>query len=85
MSYEITYARSALKSLRKLDRAAAHRILRAIDALAQDTRPQGCLQISGGDGELRIRVGDFRVVYDVQDEELIVLVLRFGHRREVYR
>ncbi|MFV0405646.1 MAG: type II toxin-antitoxin system RelE family toxin [Propioniciclava sp.] len=85
MSYEITYARSVLKSLRKLDRTVAQRILRAVDALAQDPRPQGCLQLSGGDGELRIRVGDYRVVYDVRDEELIVLVLRLAHRREVYR
>ncbi len=85
MSYEITYARSALKSLRKLDRTAAQRILKVIDALAYDPRPQGSLQLSGGDGELRIRVGDYRVVYDVRDEELIVLVLRLGHRREVYR
>ncbi len=41
--------------------------------------------MKGGDGELRIRVGDYRVVYDVRDEELVVLVLRLGHRREIYR
>lgn len=85
MAYEITYARSALKALRKLDREIARRILHAIDALAHDTRPAGCLQLSGGDGELRIRVGDYRIVYEVIDSELVVLVLRLGHRREVYR
>ena len=85
MSFEITYARSALKVLRKLDSETARRILRAIDALANDPRPAGCLQLSGGEGELRIRVGDYRVVYDVVDSELVVLVLRLGHRREVYR
>lgn len=85
MSYEITYARSALKELRKLDRQIARRVLRAIDALADEPRPLGCLQLSGGEGELRIRVGDYRIVYDIHDDELVVLVLRLGHRREVYR
>lgn len=85
MSYEITYARSALKALRKLDGENARRILHAIDALADDPRPPGCLQLSGGDGELRIRVGDYRIVYDVVDSELVILVLRLGHRQEFYR
>lgn len=82
MRYEITYAQSALKSLRKLDRGIAQRILRAIDALAHDPRPHGCIQLKGGDGEMRIRVGDYRIV---DDGELVILVLRIGHRREVYR
>ncbi|MPV50692.1 type II toxin-antitoxin system mRNA interferase toxin, RelE/StbE family [Pseudactinotalea sp. HY160] len=82
---QITYARSALKSLRRVDGEVARRILRAIDALADEPRPPGCLQLRGGNGELRIRVGDYRVVYDVIDEEVVVLVLRLGHRREVYR
>lgn len=85
MQYEITYAQSALKSLRKLDRGAAQRIVRVIDALAHEPRPHGCKQLKGGDGEMRIRVGDYRVVYDVADDEVVILVLRIGHRREVYR
>lgn len=85
MSYEITYARSALKELRKLDRQIARRVLRAIDALADEPRPLGCLQLTGGEGGLRIRVGDYRIVYDIHDDELVVLVLHLGHRREVYR
>nr|WP_253901586.1 type II toxin-antitoxin system RelE/ParE family toxin [Arthrobacter sp. PAMC 25486] len=48
-------------------------------------RAPGSLQLSGGDGELRIRVGDYRIVYDVVDSELVILVLRLRHRREVYR
>lgn len=85
MPYEITYAQSALKSLRKLDRGIARRILMAIDALAHDPRPAGCKQLKGGGGEMRIRVGDYRVVYDVDDGEIVILVLAVGHRREVYR
>lgn len=84
MQYEITYAQSALKSLRKLDRSVARRVLTAIDALARNPRPPGCLQLKGGSGEMRIRVGDYRIVYDVNDGEVVVLVLAVGHRREIY-
>ena len=85
MSYTISYVPSAAKAIRKLDRPTARRLLVAIGALANDPRPPGCIQLKGGDGELRIRIGDYRVVYDVQDDQLVVLVLRVGHRREVYR
>ena len=85
MRYEIAYAQSALKSLRRLDRAIARRILQAVDLLAEDPRPPGCKQLKGGAGEMRIRIGDYRVIYDVVDEELVILVLRVAHRREVYR
>ena len=85
MRYQITYAQSALKSLRKLDRGVARRILQAIDDLSSDPRPAGCIQLKGGSGEMRIRVGDYRVIYDVIDDDIVVLVLAVGHRREVYR
>ncbi|SJM61036.1 type II toxin-antitoxin system RelE/ParE family toxin [Gulosibacter sp. 10] len=85
MQYEIRYARSALKTLRRLDREPARRILRAIDALSQDPRPQDCQRLKGGAGEMRIRVGDHRVIYEVIDAEVVILVLSVGHRREVYR
>lgn len=85
MQYEITYAQSALKALRKLDRETARRILTATDALASDPRPPGCKQLRGGSGEMRIRVGDYRVIYDVNDGEVVILVLAIGHRREIYR
>jgi len=85
VQYEITYTRSALKTLRKLDREIARRALRAIDALAQDPRPPGCRQLKGGAGEIRIRIGDYRVIYEVHDAEVVILVLHIGHRREVYR
>lgn len=85
MSYAISYVPSAAKAIRKLDKSVASRLLEAIDGLATDPRPPGFIQLAGGRGEFRIRVGDYRVVYDVQDGELIILVLRVGHRREVYR
>ncbi|MGO3146432.1 MAG: type II toxin-antitoxin system RelE family toxin [Leucobacter sp.] len=85
MTYRITYVGSVAKTLRKLDRQNAHRILRAIGNLADNPRPSGCIALQGGDGELRIRVGNYRIVYDVIDDELVILILRVGHRREVYR
>lgn len=85
MPYTISYVPSAAKAIRKLDRPTARRLLTAIGMLADEPRPAGCIQLKGGDGELRIRVGDYRIVYDIHDHELVVLVLRIGHRRDVYR
>lgn len=85
MTYRIIIARGAAKTFRGLHPQVAVRLKATIQELAEDPRPPGSLQLSGGDGELRIRVGDYRIVYDVQDDELVVLVLRVGHRREVYR
>lgn len=85
MRHEIRYAQSALKSLRKLDRVIARRILTAVDALARDPRPHGCRQLKGGSGEMRIRVADYRVIYDVNDGEVVILGLAIGRRRVLYR
>lgn len=71
--------------MRKLDRHTAIRIVNAIGELANNPRPHGCIQLRGGSGEYRIRVGNYRIIYDIQDQELIILVLRVGHRREIYR
>lgn len=85
MSYRITITRGAAKTFRGLHPQVAARLTAAIHELAEDPHPAGSLRLSGGDGELRIRVGDYRVIYDVQEDELVVLVLRVGHRREIYR
>ena len=82
MLYSISYVPSVAKATQKLDKSTARRLLDAIGKLASDSRLPECVQIKGGDGEFRIRVGDHRIVYDVQDGELVVLVLRVGHRRE---
>jgi mRNA interferase RelE/StbE len=55
------------------------------EQLGGDPRPRGARKLEGGAGELRVRVGDYRIVYEVDDEALRVLVLRVAHRREVYR
>jgi mRNA interferase RelE/StbE len=61
------------------------RIARRIDALQIEPRPRGSQKLAGHDGVYRIRVGDYRVLYRIEDEVLIVLVIRIGHRRDIYR
>ncbi|MGF3055492.1 type II toxin-antitoxin system RelE family toxin [Microbacterium sp. YY-01] len=85
MAYRITITSSAAKVFRKMHPQAAKRLKEAIFALADEPRPAGSLKLSGGAGEMRIRVGDYRIVYEIVDDELILLVLRVGHRREIYR
>ena len=85
MAYRIQIKESASKALAALPQVDQKRIQRKIDALADAPRPHGVKKVHGPEGFLRIRVGDYRVVYLVQDEVLIVLVVRIAHRREAYR
>lgn len=84
-SYSITYKPSAAKAFRKIHPNERKRIKEAIESLSTNPRPQGYIQLSGGAGECRVRVGQYRIVYDIEDDELVILVLRIAHRREVYR
>ena len=83
--YIVQYDPKALKELTKFDKPAARRIVKAIDALSGDPRPSGARALVGYPDLWRIRVGDYRVVYTVQDAELVVLALRVAHRSTVYR
>ncbi|MHA3724656.1 type II toxin-antitoxin system RelE family toxin [Leucobacter sp. HY1910] len=85
MTYSISVSKEAAKVFRRLRPQDAARLKVAISALAENPRPPGSVQLVGGAGEMRIRVGDYRVVYEVIEDELVVLVLRLGHRREIYR
>lgn len=83
--YRITYKGSAVKELRRLDKPVQKRLLAAIEALATNPRPDGVKKLKGVHDQYRIRVGSFRVVYDIADGELRILVLRIAHRKDVYR
>lgn len=85
MNYRVTIAPSAARQIRKLDPQARRRIQGAVELLALDPRPPTARQLVGGAGEWRVRTGDYRIIYDIHDDELVVLVLRAGHRREVYK
>lgn len=86
MKHEIEWTTRALRELRKLDERAARRVLLAVTRLADDPRPPGARVLVGEPaGMLRLRVGDYRVVYSVDAGRVVVTVVRLGHRREVYR
>jgi mRNA interferase RelE/StbE len=82
--YEIRLHPTAAREYRRLQGLLRDRVRAAIDALAEDPRPPGAVKLAGRD-DFRIRVGDYRVVYAVDDTERLVLVARIAHRREVYR
>ncbi|MET3705639.1 type II toxin-antitoxin system RelE family toxin [Pseudarthrobacter sp. S3] len=81
----VRYTAVAAKQIRKLDRQAQLRVLKVIEILSDTPRPPKGMRLVGGDGEWRIRTGDYRIIYEIRDQELLILVLRVGHRREVYR
>ena len=85
MTYRITLAPAAARQLRTFDPQVRRRIQAALELLATEPRPPAATQLVGGSGEWRVRTGDYRIVYEIRDEELLVLVLRMGHRRDVYR
>ncbi|MGH3916720.1 MAG: type II toxin-antitoxin system RelE family toxin [Pseudonocardiaceae bacterium] len=84
MTYRVTLAPSAKRQLRKFDPQVRRRIQAAIELLADEPRPPVATRLVGGEGEWRVRTGDYRIVYEIHDDELIVLVLRVGHRRDIY-
>lgn len=81
--YEVQIARRALKTLSSLERREQQRIRAAIDLLAEQPRPPACVALAGEDAVCRVRVGDYRMVYEIVDRQLLILGVRLGHRRDV--
>lgn len=81
--YTVVLTKTAQKQLDKLPDSVADGLLRAIDELAHEPRPDGCKKLKGRLG-YRIRKGDYRIIYDVADDVLIVSVIAIGHRRHIY-
>lgn len=84
-SYELRWKRSAEKELRQLPREAIVRLVELAESLRQNPFPTGSKKLTGTQNAYRVRTGDYRLVYEVQGNELVVHVVRVGHRREVYR
>jgi mRNA interferase RelE/StbE len=84
VSYRVEFTSAAARQVKKLPRRARDRMLDAIEDLRDDPRPHGAKKLVGEQTAWRLRIGDYRVIYDVLDAELIVTVVRAGHRREVY-
>ena len=85
MTWEVVFSDASKKFLKKLrDATLLDRLLTATEKLSADPRPPGCRKLAGTSDRYRIRIGDYRIIYRVDDGKVTVLVLLIGHRREVY-
>ncbi len=82
--YKVIITSHAERELKRLDRSTKNRIVPAALALSDNPRPHGCLKVKGEDRLWRIRVGDWRVGYEINDETRLVRIITVGHRREFY-
>ena len=82
--YRITFKPSVKKDLRGIPRHDVERILKAIDSLATDPNPTNAVRLTGRDA-MRLRVGKYRVIYAIDSEEVVIVIIKIGHRGGVYR
>ncbi len=83
--YQIKISRIAEKQLATFPKHVANSIVAKIDALSTNPRPSGSLKLEGSDKEFRIRSGDYRIIYRIENDTLIIEIIRIGHRQDVYR
>jgi len=83
--YEVYLERSAENDIKRLPTPIFHRIIRQIKTLAENPRPSGCRKIAGSKNDWRIRISDYRIIYEIDEKAKAVKVMRVRHRREVYR
>ena len=83
--YEVEFVTSATKEFRSLEDESKHRIAVAIDRVRENPRPRGIRKLQGHERLYRIRVGSYRVVYEIDDQARLIRVTRIRHRREVYK
>jgi mRNA interferase RelE/StbE len=84
-SFKVEFTKSSTRDLRGIDRQWIPRIIAAVESLAEDPRPSGCKKLVGADFTYRIRIGDYRVIYEILDDSLLILVVKIRHRRDAYR
>ena len=83
-SYRVLFKKSVAKDLRSIPSKEIKRILQRIDSIAENPRAEGCIKLSGQEC-YRVRQGVYRIVYEIQNEELVILVVKVAHRSHVYR
>jgi mRNA interferase RelE/StbE len=83
--YQVLIARSAEKQLKKLSPQVQRKIAAVIMSLSIEPRPYGSKKLTGTVSSYRVRVGDYRVIYEIYEREIVVTVLKISHRRDVYR
>ena len=82
--YSLFIKPSAVKELKKLPKKDLAKIVKRIKDLASDPRPSGCEKLTAGE-KYRIRQGNYRIVYSIEDQKLIVCIVKIGHRKDIYR
>lgn len=85
MLYRVRIAPRARREISRLPQQIQARIIVRLEALADDPRPPGAIQMAGPEGLYRLRIGNYRAIYSIEDDDLVVLVVKVGHRRDVYR
>jgi len=83
--YEVHLERASENDLKRLPTTTFHRIIPQIRALAENPRPSGCRKITSSKNDWRIRIGDYRILYEIDEKAKAVRIMRVRHRREVYR
>ena len=84
-TYQIEWKKSAIRELKRLDRAIIPRIIAAVDNLSSQPLPQGVTKLQGSQRTYRIRIGNYRVIYELYESMLVIEVIRVRHRKDAYR
>lgn len=83
MAYELTFSKQAFKELSKINEPYYSNLKKAIYDLSENPKPIGCIKLKGRDG-YRIRIANYRVIYDIYESELIIEIITVGHRKDIY-
>jgi mRNA interferase RelE/StbE len=84
MRWNVEIERKAQKALKKIPDPYKSNIIQAIEGLTNEARPSGCTKLKGASDLWRVRVNDYRIVYQIKDEQLLILIIRIGHRKDIY-
>ena len=84
MSYQVFIKPAAQRQIKKLTLAVQKDLIALIENLSEDPRPSGCKKLKGRRNQYRVRSGDYRIIYSIEDNSLIVRVIKVGHRRDIY-
>lgn len=83
--FRIRWRKSTRKDLRRIEPREVRKIVSAVEELAKNPFPAGCTKLSGSDRAYRIRVGDYRIIYEIIDDMLVIEIIKVSHRRDVYK
>lgn len=84
MNYEVLLKPAAQRQLKKLSPVVQKEVITLLEDLSENPRPLGCKKLKGRQHQYRVRLGDYRVIYGIEDNKLIVRVIKIGHRRDIY-